>query len=325
MKNGLLFTAVVCIILMLACNKEESAVSPAPEGQGADIESRTPPVFVALCHLKSDGTFELKNVPQNAVQAHLSHGDFLPDADGDGYTRVGACTGSADDCNDNNSLIHPGATELCNEVDDDCDGLIDAADPGITGLTWFFEDADGDGHGSLSEGLQACWQPEGFVTNISDCDDTNPDVYFGATDIPNDGIDQDCIGGDSVVIVYPPCDCFSMEELQQLYTYTPWPYGWWSDVPGSCKDAPYDQLMELWITNVGQPSQNFNFSAQAGTINGNPFASKARFNHLTGQFDVLCGGYTSAQNASNCAQILHAFIQQLRNTHPTWDYCIRFP
>jgi hypothetical protein len=116
-----------------------------------------------------------------------------------------------------------------------------------------------------------------------------------------------------------------MEELQEVYNYTPWPFGWWSDVPGSCKDSPYDQLMEVWITNVGQPAQNFNFSVQAGTINGLPFASQARFNHLTGQFEELCGGYTTAENGSNCALILKAFIQQMKASHPSWDYCVRFP
>lgn len=320
MKNWILLVFAACWLMITGCNKEEVQINPADSVVDSEISSRTPPAMVELCHRKPDGSFELRSVPQQSVQAHLNHGDFVADADNDGYTREDACTGSKDDCDDNNSLIHPGATELCNEVDDNCDGLVDDADPGVVGQTWFFEDADHDGHGSIFDGLKTCWQPEGYVTNISDCDDTDPTIYFGADDIPNDGIDQDCSGADSVSLY---CECFSAALLDSILDLS-WGWGWWSDVPG-CKAPPYQNLYELWITNVGLPNDNFNFSAQAGTINGNPFASSAIFNHETGQFDLLCGGYTTAEIAEPCAQILNNFFDRLRTLHPDWDYCVRFP
>ena len=250
MKLLQFFTLAMIMIMVTACQQEENLSNEKTLTSAESVGYRTPPDKIVVCHLNDDSVFEPKEIPLPALEAHLSHGDMLPDADGDGFTSFGACFGAGDDCDDTNATIHPGATE-----------------------------------------------------------------------IPDDGIDQDCDGADATSLV---CDCFSMEDLQNLYNYVPWPFGWWSDVPG-CKNAPYDQLLELWLTNVGQPSQNFNFSAQAGTINGQPFRSSAIFNHLTGQFDLLCGGYTTAEIAEPCRQILDNFFNSLQNTHPTWNYCVLFP
>ncbi|TNE91569.1 MAG: hypothetical protein EP330_05020 [Deltaproteobacteria bacterium] len=97
------------------------------------------------------------------------------DHDGDGFTEVGSCEGSADDCNDWIDTIFVGATEACNGLDDDCN---DAIDEGL--LT----DADGDGFPAAS----SCLTFAPF-----DCDDTDASVYPGATET-NNGTDDDCDG-----------------------------------------------------------------------------------------------------------------------------------
>jgi hypothetical protein len=63
--------------------------------------------------------------------------------------------------------------------------------------TIFFEDADGDGFGDPNSTATGCSVPTGFVSNNLDCDDTNPNIYPGATEIPDNGIDEDCDGLDA--------------------------------------------------------------------------------------------------------------------------------
>jgi hypothetical protein len=121
---------------------------------------------------------------------------FYRDFDGDTYgdlaTTVQACSApsgyvaNSADCNDNAAAIHPNATEVCNGIDDDCDGAIDE---GVK--TTFYQDSDGDGFGNSGATLQACTQPQGYVANSTDCNDGNVAIHPGATEVCN-GVDDDC-------------------------------------------------------------------------------------------------------------------------------------
>lgn len=74
-------------------------------------------------------TYQLIRINRNALKAHLAHGEQEVDADGDGYTAIGSCVGSADDCDDTNPDVNPGMEEICdNGIDDDCDGEVDEED-----------------------------------------------------------------------------------------------------------------------------------------------------------------------------------------------------
>jgi hypothetical protein len=108
------------------------------------------------------------------------------DADGDGWA---AC----EECDDSDAEIHPNATEICNEIDDDCDGDIDDDDSGVTGTTTWYIDYDGDGYGSDDFTEAACIATEGWVEDDTDCDDTDEDIHPAATEICNE-IDDDCDG-----------------------------------------------------------------------------------------------------------------------------------
>ena len=102
------------------------------------------------------------------------------DDDGDGYCEAPPCLNAAatiPDCDDTNASVSPEGVEAPNYLDDDCNGLVDD-----TTVRW---DDDSDGY---------CESPpcENVATTQSDCDDTNPLVNPVATEICDDGIDNNC-------------------------------------------------------------------------------------------------------------------------------------
>ena len=127
---------------------------------------------------------------------------WFGDGDGDGYG-AGEGTESCDspdgtvsddsDCDDSDGAVNPGATEVCNDLDDDCDDAIDADDVSVADAETWYLDLDGDGYGYASISVVDCDQPDEFVSDDTDCDDTDEDVNPGATEICND-LDDDCDG-----------------------------------------------------------------------------------------------------------------------------------
>ncbi|MEC7985979.1 MAG: putative metal-binding motif-containing protein [Myxococcota bacterium] len=106
-------------------------------------------------------------------------GEISYDNDADGFP-------STEDCDDTNSLINPGAVEVCDGVDNNCDGNIDEG----VGST-FYIDTDGDGFGDSAQSLIRCEGEEGIVPNGGDCNDNDPLVYPLAEEVC-DGIDNNC-------------------------------------------------------------------------------------------------------------------------------------
>ncbi len=137
---------------------------------------RLPPIL--LCSLFAAGCASTEKPSFTTSQSDTSDLGRV-DADGDGFP-------GADDCDDADASVHPSAVELCNGVDDNCDGIID---DGLKSI--FFMDEDADGYGDPTKTTEACNAPSGHVTNDDDCRDDDAGVYPGAEELCN-GIDDDC-------------------------------------------------------------------------------------------------------------------------------------
>ena len=180
----------------------------APSGYVADntdcddAASAVRPGAVELCDTKDndcDGTTD----EADAYDAS----DWWADADKDGYGKAGATATTAcaaptgyaandDDCDDSKATVSPRATEFCNGVDDNCDGVKDGSDAADADL--YYADDDGDGYGDPDAPETLCAVAAGYVEDGTDCEDGDAKAYPRSLneETPGDGIDQDCDGND---------------------------------------------------------------------------------------------------------------------------------
>ena len=159
------------------------------------------------------------------------------DADGDGES---LCDG---DCDDAAPSVHTSASEYCDAIDNDCDGDVD--EWALDGTNWY-QDADGDGYGTVLVSLVDCDQPTGFVSLSGDCNDANPFIFPGVTEA-RDTVDNDCDG--LVDEGTFPLHALVITEVMQNPAMVLDDFGEWFEVYNST--ATHMNLVGLVVTDLG--------------------------------------------------------------------------
>ena len=163
------------------CDDGDAAINPGADERCDDLDN------------DCDGDTD----EDDAIDASIWYRDADSDGFGDGEDSVPACSAPSgyvedgSDCDDGDAAFRPDADEVCNDQDDDCDGMLDE-DDAIDAATWY-RDADADGFGDAAVEYAACDAPNGYVADATDCDDEDAAVHPAAAEICN-GIDDDCDG-----------------------------------------------------------------------------------------------------------------------------------
>ena len=175
---------LLMLLTTLGCRKDapnDTATLLDVDGDGyfedEDCDDTDPSVNPGAIEVCNDIDDDCSGAPDDAVG-----GLWYTDADGDGYgdptTETQACdadgqVADSSDCDDTDPAINVAADEVCDGVDNNCDGDID--DDAIDAPDWY-ADADADGYGDPQDVTRACEAPSGTVANDEDCDDTLPEV-----------------------------------------------------------------------------------------------------------------------------------------------------
>ncbi|MBI4437442.1 putative metal-binding motif-containing protein [Candidatus Uhrbacteria bacterium] len=161
------------MFLIMACQISPGYIEKDTGSEPADTEETGVETGTA------DDTEDSGTPQETGVETGTAETGYDPD--GDGHV-------DAADCDNADSSVYEGASEICDGVDNDCDGEVDED----LATFVYYVDQDGDGYGA-GAAVELCSVPEsGYSLLSTDCDDTDASVNPGATDHSLDGIDQDC-------------------------------------------------------------------------------------------------------------------------------------
>ena len=180
-------------------------------GDCADSNPSAFPGAVETCNTIDDDCDG--KADDTATDAPTWYADVDADGYGDPDVTERLCEAPADyvengdDCDDSTDQVRPGYAEYCDDLDNNCDGAVDAYSPpnpdgpSVIGTDTYCPDDDKDGYAypdPFSQGIcvNSCSSVPGMLmigSGLDDCDDTDPNVYKNApNEIACDGIDTNC-------------------------------------------------------------------------------------------------------------------------------------
>jgi hypothetical protein len=274
------------------CDDNNSARYPRVWASDADGDGRgDPATATSICGAAPEGLVQNTDDCDDTDPTLYTDLVWYRDFDGDGYGRKAFFYDGCNvqpgrvrvdgDCGDQDEAVHPGATEICNGVDDNCTG----GESDTTDGTTYYRDADGDGAGDPATTKLSCDQPSGWVATADDCDDRDDILRPGAqwfADLDGDGLGDK--GASPVVSCTPveatvPNDADCDDADPDRHDLTAWyadvdedgagagaAAGWgcepdssWVPTAGDCDDR--DDESELDCTGLGDfelsASQNY--------------------------------------------------------------------
>ena len=181
-------------------------------------------LVIACNEQKDQNTFDIASENEFMEESEPSieaNNSATSDDDGDGFTE------NDGDCDDSNPQIYPSAPEYCDNLDNNCNDIIDETP--VDGIEYYL-DVDRDGYGSaISEG-KICEIPDGYADNNLDCNDAFADVNPQGTELCNDGLDNNCNGQiDEITVWYEDSDGDGYGDLNSSLNQCEKPAGYVSD------------------------------------------------------------------------------------------------
>ncbi len=193
---------LLSIVALLACNTtkldQDGDGFTELTGDCDDLDANVHPDAREVCYNGIDDNCNGIEDEEDATSGRVWYADLDGDNYGDEGITIEACEQPENyapnkwDCNESDASINPDAVEVCDAVDNDCDGQVDEASAEDAQI--WYPDRDGDGYGDDANERRACEAPAGYTSVGGDCGDLDPLQSPDATEDCRTEADDDCDG-----------------------------------------------------------------------------------------------------------------------------------